>query len=508
MEGHQHDPDAHHVHCLDLYNLGTTYEHDHRRNGGPFDVLCRVPVDKGHGMSVSPSVALLPGVDALDFYATSEHAEIWKNGATTVCLMPQEVIGWEFYSLLWTQPDGTVPLRLGESVELLIGRRPGEPLCPSILFAYVPKGHAYPQPGHSAASTPGARQRAQPLAPSQGGATRSAYKSERQSYNLDEHGHTRLARLVVLSPQSVYNNAALLPDDPNWGLFIGPRSRSLVLLNKQRGRIDLNLATLLSVDAAFLQCRALIEATSRLFEPFGSRERVPDLFGDMHPLNVHSGLTNAIVPDHMNVSSDGRADYMHTFNVRLPTFFVSNASANTCFLTPLEAQFHRTGGKISQSSKVKSLPQPIPLPDMPSWTVTGPLDQEGQKALHEYRMRHPLRASPHATSGSGEDHGWLSSLFGLDHRVGGWLSSIGGCIDVVKASGEGGHPHGENVEVHPLPANHDPRDGSGANTAGRTEIPTATFGGVGGDEHDENHSSGATPLTFSAVAGKVPSTST
>eukprot|EP00928_Gymnodinium_smaydae_P005336 TRINITY_DN11820_c0_g1_i1.p1 TRINITY_DN11820_c0_g1~~TRINITY_DN11820_c0_g1_i1.p1 ORF type:complete len:505 (-),score=90.45 TRINITY_DN11820_c0_g1_i1:224-1738(-) len=419
----------HHVHCFDVYSLHHSYE-PHTSNG-PFDAFCRVPVDKGHGRAVSPTVYVLKGIEALDLYSTSSTSEIWKNGAVAPCIVPDKVRGWEFYSLLWTKPDGTSPLSLGDSVELLIGRPPGAAACPSLLFAFVPRGtsyleeginrgpdsgnHPYRSPAVAAASLPppppAALQAAQANALQNGAAARpagkppkTAYEAEHEVRNLDSRGCTILARLLVLAPIATFKDQSSLPDDPHWGLYIGPRSRSLVLLNKQRGRIDLNLATILALDGVFWHGATLVKATSRLFNVFGTSHKVPELFSDMDPLKLHSAFTSATHADHVSVTLDGRKDYMYCFGGRLPTFFVSNSSDNLCYLTPQEAQRHRKGEKHSDSGEEINLPT---LPDLPVWTLLGKMTEEQKHSLLTYRQRNPAHDSGAVQHGRG---GWLSLL--------------------------------------------------------------------------------------------------
>lgn len=392
---HQHvrTTDDHHVNCWDLYSLHPTYE---APSSGPLDVLCRVPVDKGHGKAVSPTVPVLDGIDALDLYKSTMSGEIWKNGAVSNCLAPLQVVGWEFYSLLWTQPEGTVPLSLGDDgIELLLGRPPGGRVCPSLLFAFIPNGREPYTKGCAR--------------------TQSAQTFEMEANNLDSKGRTIANRLLVLLPNGIFKGSAALPDDPHWGLFIGPRSRSLVLLNKQRGAIDLNLATLLTLDAVFWRGQAIVQATARLFDVFGTAKLVPALFGDLDPLKIHSAFTNAVIADHLSVTRDGRQDYLQTFGARLSNFFVSNSSANLCYLTPSDAARHRADAKLATIAK-EVRPEPWQLPEMPNWTLNfGAFGDESKRVLEEYRSRNP----PHAEAfgmpdGDGSSQsGWLSSLLGL-----------------------------------------------------------------------------------------------
>jgi hypothetical protein len=376
------DKDDHHVNCWDLYSLHPANV-EPPVDSGPLAVLFRVPVDKGHGQAVAQTVPISPGVDALNFYAASVAMEIWKNGNVVRCLAPRKLVGWEFYSLLWAQPDGTAPLSLGDSIEFLVGRPPGGQVSPSLLFAFIPRGHA-----------------AYAKADAHGRA--SSQTLEKDARNLDQRGNTRDARLVVLAPVGIYKDTASLPDDPLWGLYIGPRSKSLVLLNKQRGAVDLNLATLLTLDAVFWQGRHLIQAVSRLFDAFGTRDHVPALFGDVDPLKIHSAFTSATHAQHQSTTKDGRKDYALVFGdgARLPDFFVSNSSENLCYLTPLEAQRHR-------ASSTGSAAESWSLPDMPRWTLLGTFGAEGAHALQTYRLHNPVSSTP-----PGVSQGWFPSLDG------------------------------------------------------------------------------------------------
>mmetsp|Transcript_7446 Transcript_7446/g.15469 ORF Transcript_7446/g.15469 Transcript_7446/m.15469 type:complete len:492 (-) Transcript_7446:108-1583(-) len=365
---------------------------------GPFEALCGQPHDlRGFAKARQSTVELLPGVDILNLYRLSEQSDIWKDGEVTPCLVPRQLIGWEFYSLLWPQPDGASPLRLSATVSLLVGRRPGAPACPSLLFAHVQAGHLY-------AGSAGMGPMDRGGAPSQRkdgpeGRGRLAQTFERLSGNLDFAHRTIMPRMAVLCPSAIYKDAAVLPDEQNWGLFIGPRSRTLVLLNRHRGRIDLHLAALLGLDAAFNFGADLISATSRLFKPFGSQDQVPALFGPhFDPLKIHSGLTNAIMADHVREQKDGREDYLKLFNVRLPSFFLSNASSNLCFVTLGEAQNVRAGRGTAVRMQ---LPEPAPLPDVPRWTLHGPFSAAGLRELQDYRNRVPLLPANPTTSVGG-----------------------------------------------------------------------------------------------------------
>jgi len=193
-------------------------------------------------------------------------------------------------------------------------------------------------------------------------------------------------------------------------------------------------------------CEGLIAAVARLFAPFGSQDHVPALFGPhLDPLKVHSGLTNAAVADHINVGMDGRKDYQRYFGIRLPFFFLSNASNNLCFLTPLEAQQQRAHDMGGQPGP--QLAEPGPLPDMPRWTLH--LSGSDQSALAEYRSH--VRQKPPKDPSMGESI--LQHILGLHDVVSGgggdnsmpnsnWFSSlVPACTDVTpggSGSREGG----------------------------------------------------------------------
>jgi hypothetical protein len=219
---------------------------------------------------------------------------------------------------------------------------------------------------------------------------------------------------------------AAVPDQQSWGLYIGPNSRALVLLHKHRGRIDLHLATLLALDGAFRQSQELINTTARLFEPFGSQNRVPGLFGtDFEPLKVHSGLTNAVVAEYRNVSTDGREDYRRYFGVHLPRFFLSNASDNLCYLTPQEAQRQR-------DPKHPPMPESLELRDLPQWTLLG-----GSFGKDDRDILHKHRSSVQAAELDLGPGGAFLQLLGLDDVAGGGsLWPFFGCAEVAKAGSD------------------------------------------------------------------------
>lgn len=393
------------THWLDQFSLAKNRDVP----AGPLEVFFTNPFSSGIKPQAAGCVQLLPGVDALDLYANSVRAEIWKDGVIVPCFVPQSLIGWEFLSPLWPQPSGTAPLRLSAAVELLIGRSAGCSVCPSLLFAFVPASHL-----HAPIQTPNQVAGTPAQASSKSATIQSC---ERLCGNLDANCRTLVARLLVLCPATVYKDTVELPDEQNWGLFIGPRSRTLVLLNRCRGRIDLNLASLLAMDSVFRSGQNLIDATARLFEPFGSKAQVPALFGaSFDPLKVHSGFTNATVAEHLSETLDGREDYWQLFGVKLPVFFLSNASNNIGFLTPYEAQqLHAgTGSGPPLASN--------PLPDMPRWSLQGHLTEVDQNQVLAYRMRmRPLMPPP-------DTGGGFLQLLGLDNTRGSgdWFPTLGG----------------------------------------------------------------------------------
>jgi len=392
---------------VDFFSLSQAKEPSHA-----VGQLCAAPAGAAGAVG---TLQLLPGVDVLDLYGGSFKAELWKDGQAVPCWVPKALLGWEFYSLLWPRPGGTQQLRLTLTVDLMIGRPPRGKVCPSLVFAYVPANHF---PSNVPATQP-------KKGTDQG--SRSPLICERWSGNVDGSGKTLLARLVVLCPSVVYGDTAKLPDDRNWGLFIGPRSRSLVLLNKQLGRIDLNLATLLTIDAVFGLGQHFIDTIAHLFEPFGCGSQVPKLLaGKFDPMKVHSGLTNALVVDHVNVCLDGREDYWDVLGVRLPKFFLSNASSNLRFFTPSEAQHLRLGADPSAP-----LPPADPLPDLPQWTIAGPFAPECQHALQSYRVRMPVcKEMPDPTIGDS-----LLELLGFDSAMAGssaWpFSTLSSCTEIA-----------------------------------------------------------------------------
>lgn len=394
------------------------------------------------------SVQLLPGVEVVDLYECSTKSAIWKDGEVVSCYVPEEVAGWEFYSLLWPQPECTAPLKLDKDIEMLVGRQPSSPVCPSIVFAYVPEHRVYlPDPKISSSvvsrhQITGASAGPQHRTGSATHATRSkprpvhrtARALEEQHGNLDRSSRTILGRLVVLLPYHIYKDAAVLPEEPYWGLFIGPRNHALVLLSKQRGRIDLHLAVLFALDSAFRYSAGLIGATSRLFQAFASHDSVASLFGKFEPLQAHCGLTNAVVADHADPEADGRGDYQRFLGSRPPAFFTSVASCNLRYLTPREAQL-----KLTQDD-LAALPSPDSLPPFPCWTLRGRFDEADRAVLLQYRQQFPAVApGPRDLSGGVSGGYGLFQLLSTGNPLSGsnpWsmVSAFGSCAEVTMSA--------------------------------------------------------------------------
>lgn len=392
--------------------------------------LCTIPSGASHFGSRRAFVTLVPGVETLDLFSTSVWREVWKDGSAVECYVPKALIGWEFFSLLYPHPDCAAALRLNGTIELLIGRPPGAPSCPSILFAFVPAGYAYSgsSPVSAAASSEAtaAMRRSSPSrapAPARG-VGRTAQTVERQQGNLDFGGRATHARLVVLCPTSVFKDSTSVPADVAWGLYVSPRSRTMILVNRDRGRIDLQLACMLTHDAVFRRCGALSAAFGRLFEPLGTAHVVPHCFQGVDPLDIHCGITNALVVDHLDIELDGREDYRLQFGVRLPEFFLSNSSVNLCFLVPVEAQRHRAGARGMDLSPIRCRG----IPDMPVWSLSGDFDEEGERALRQYRERSQQQPEPEFTSVKNS----LLEIFGLDGSMT-WLTGLAGCSDITVA---------------------------------------------------------------------------
>lgn len=415
----------------------------------PLDAFCKGPFESG-AASAPATLTLLPGVEALDLFRTSQIAGVWKDGRVVEAWVPRAVLGWEFYSLLWPQPTGTAPLKLAPGVELLGGRPPRGGIFSTILFAFISEGHS-----HGYGPELDALEQQFGTARGAGGRPRTVHASDKQCNNLSKTGHTITSRILVLCPTAVYRSSNELPVEQNWGLFIAPRSRSLVLLSRHRGRIDLHLAACFAIDAVFRLCEGLVAGVARLFGPFGTQDNVPALFGEkLDPLKFHSGITNAIVADHVNIQLDGRDDYLCYFNIRLSTFFLSNASNNLCFLTPLEAQQQRDISDGGVQGHRPRLVEPGPLYDLPRWTLRGHFTKDMREELLEYRSR--VIPPPVADRGPGVAETLLNHFLGVRDvaAVGeSWLSALSGCAEIQVGDGSVvmpaeqlyGQPHGQGA---------------------------------------------------------------
>jgi len=436
-----------HVSCLDTFSLAPIIDGPGRVEG-PCEAFCQVQEKSDSSKTSASLVQMLPGLDVLDLYDTSEETQLWKDGKTCACIVPKSVVGWEFYTLLWPQPNGAAPLRLGSSIELMIGRPPGSTTCPSLIFAYVPAGQAYVNistSGNSPRSPMAVKNRAGSAAVMQQRVLKSALRTpsgagdlglratamhrERIAGNLDFNSKTVAARVVALCPAATYHNANVLPDASHWGLFVGPRNRTLMLLNRHSGRIDLHLAVLFTLDAVFHGSKGLIDAFARLFEPLGTQNQLPALFANFDPLKTHCGLTNAVQADHVSNKVDGREDYMHFLGAQSDLFFLSNSSDNLRFLTPLEGQQIR-------SSQAIRLPPPPHLSSLPQWTLAGRFEESDRDGLLEYRSR--IRPYPLTHSQAHRRTGLLH-MFGLvDGEAWSMMSALGGCSEVSFAPGAAG----------------------------------------------------------------------
>jgi len=421
-----------HVTCLDTFSLNPVPVSN---TPGPLEAFCQIPSDNPH-RDDPVTITLAPGIDIVDLYSTSEKTDVWINDGFFECLVPSALQGWEFFTVLHPKPDGAAPVLLnpgsgGPGIELLFGRPPGSLQCPSILFIVVPAGQQYQREGaapHQASirHKPPGRARGKP------GKTPSSY--EKACGNLDGKGQSICPRLLALCPSAIYDEATVLPDGAGWGLFVGPRHRRLLLLNKTKGRIDVHLIMLFSIDAVFQRCRALIDATARLYKPFGTQEQAIALFSDFDPLKAHCGLTNAVIADHINASLDGRDDFRRLLGVWPLSFFVSNSSDNLRFLTPLEVQNHRTG----REKNLDELPVPHKLEDFPQWVVgPGAFEAEHRTALRKYRTRVIPRANPNAAQHKSWRGGVLQ-LLGLHgggvREEGSWgqiVDKFSGCAEVT-----------------------------------------------------------------------------
>lgn len=471
-----------HVTCLDTFSLNPVPV---SHAPGPLEAFCQIPSDNPE-RDGPETITLAPGLDVVDFYGSSAKTEVWKNDACFSCLVPDCLQGWEFFTLLHPKPDGSVPVIMnpdssGEGIELLFGRPPGALQCPSMLFIVVPAGQQY-QVSQAAPHQATLRQRPPGRARGKSAATPSSY--EKANGNLDAKGQSIAPRLLALCPTTIYEDAAVLPEGSGWGLFVGPRHRRLLLLNKTKGRIDVHMLMLFSMDACFHRGRALINATSRLYRPFGTEEQVVALFSsDYDPLKAHCGLTNAVIADHINSNVDGRGDYQRLLGVMPHSFFVSNSSDNLRFLTPLEVQQYRIG-----KDDTPELPTPSKLEDFPQWVVgPGTFEADHRTALRKYRTRVIPRTNPNIQNESW--NGGVLQLFGL-HTTGAqqdsWshmMEKLGGCAEVTFA---GSKPWQE--------------PGPGVNTGGFIDARPAASRPPG----DSSEKAESTATALSRVGDKAP----
>jgi len=432
--------DDFHITCLDTFSMAPVTT---PQVPGPLEAFCHIPADQ-EDTTPPQTTVLLPGVDVLDLYKDSEKTEIWKNSTTIECLAPKILSGWEFYSMLTTQPEGSSDLKLTGNVELLIGRPPGALHVPSLLFALVPEGVVYGDDGtprsgtnpvkHSSSSQSlQTSSRGPPGARANRRSSTVAMTQERATYNLNSAGQSIMPRLVVLCPKYVYGDANALPDESSWGLFVGPRSRGLVLLNRA-ARIDLNQAMLFSTDAIFRKGKEFLSATARNFKAFGSEKQVAEMFSEnaYDPTKVHCGLSNALVPDHLDVSRDGREDFRRFLGCCPHQFFVSLATDNLRYLTAQEVQMHRTNTRVKLD-----LPRPTTIPDYPRWVFgLGEIQSEHRSKLRKYRTHYVPRHEPHAPSSSG---GRFMRMLGLYQPYSGedalskMVSALGACKEMTFA---------------------------------------------------------------------------
>lgn len=428
-----HDQD---VSCLDAFSFAHNQHLGEESDvtGLGLESFCTIPSGAQHIGSRRAYVTLLPGIEVLDLFATSERGEIWKDGSAIPCLAPRDIKGWEFYGLLYPQPEGASTLRLNGTIELLVGRAAGKQVSPSILFAFVPAGYVHQGFNMDGTAVGRTRTKASRTSPPQGtqqAASNPAIRGrpvqlvERQCGNLDFGGRSTWARLVVLCPITVFRDATSMPDQVTWGLYVSPRSRTLILVNRERGRIDLQLAALFTVDMVFRRGSSLISAFSRLFDPLGTADAVPNCFRNLDPLEIHCGITNSLVVDHLNIEADGREDYRTYFGVRLPEFFLSNDSSNLCFLIPLEAQKHRAGTKGLNLAALR----PAGLRDTPVWTLAGKFDESFKAALSQYRERSKPQVAKEITTVKGG----LLHLLGFDDDKN-WFKALGGCTEIAFAA--------------------------------------------------------------------------
>lgn len=438
--------DKDHITCLDTFSINPDVQTE-----GAFDACLGRSAPEGLGQETT--VSLLPGLEVVDLYNSTLRAEVWKDGSTSECLVPRAVVGWEFFSLLWPQPEGAFPIKIGGAVELLLARAPAAEVVSSALFAYVPRGQSYSaqdKQRNRAGSAPRVRFEEDVEAGSQAQSSsrsassdprssgrplrerRSALQCELLARNLDSSKRSLVPRITVLYPWATFRDMKMLPDEEeSWSLWIAPRNRTLMLLNRHLGRIDLHLAVLFTVDSVFRGGAELSGAFARLFEALGTRAQAGALFHPFNPLKIHCGFTNAVVAEHVRNTVDGRGDYAEILGGEpvasgLPSFFVSNASSNLCFLTPLEAHLRRGGAPAGPSGPSG------PLAEGPLWTMRGPVTEADLHELSSYRMRVPAERVP--GTGASRSGGCLSMLLGLNQAVGSWPLS-GRCSDVSFAPG-------------------------------------------------------------------------
>jgi len=425
-----------HVTCLDTFSLNPVPV---SHAPGPLEAFCQIPSDNPHREDPD-TVTLAPGVDVINFYDSTDKTEVWRDFESFECLVPQALQGWEFFTLLRPKPEGTEPMALnpdssGPRIDLLFGRPPGAQQCPSMLFIIVPAGQQY-QPPAGAGGKPG---RQMLSVRSNKAAANTPYSYEKACGNLDAKGQSLRPRLLALCPVHIYDESSVLPDGASWGLFVGPRHRRLLMLNKTCGRIDVHLMMLFSMDAVFQRCQAMIEGTARLYEPFGTAEQATALFADIDPMKVSCGFTNAVVADHVDASLDGRDDYRRLLGIWPPSFFVSNSSDNLRYLTPLEVQQHRTGKAREDNIE---LPVPHKLEDFPVWVMgPGVVEADHRTALRKYRTRVIPRNNMQEQQATWRDG--VLQLLGL-HTAGpkkedSWgsiVASLGGCAEVTFAGAQ------------------------------------------------------------------------
>jgi hypothetical protein len=239
-----------------------------------------------------------------------------------------------------------------------------------------------------------------------------------------------------------------------------------MLLNKSSGRIDVHLLMLFSIDAVFQRGKALIDATARMYEPFGSIEQAAALFANFDPLKAHCGLTNAVIADHVDNSLDGRDDYRRLLGVRPHSFFVSNSSDNMRYLTPLEVQHHMTG----KAKEFAELPMPHKLEDFPQWVIgPGAIEADHRTALRKYRTRAIPRS---IKQDNGSWHGGvLNKLLGLHSSAPNeesWthmVSKLGSCAEVTLAGSRPWQEPGQTIDARPVVDSYSATGGNGAETA-------------------------------------------